>query len=164
VAQLPAKEFVEEHIDCYLRLNEVRVRTLLMKVRRADRVPRLVVWYGNATFYFGVLCFPLAVVLGVGTYLYDGGDILGSFMTVVDVCALAAGICGFGAAVSRGLRPVLLGLLLIILFGSGLVGYLFTLGLNPEYGHYLWAAAGAVSLPLALVLAVYWKRLPRGQG
>jgi hypothetical protein len=131
-----------------------------MNAPRVDKVPRLVVWYGHAIFYFGVLCFPLAIVLSVGSYLSEGGDILSSLLTVVDVWGMAAAICGFGIAVSHGAKSVLMVLLVIIVFGCGLVGFLFTVGRNPELGYYLWAGGGFASLSLVLILTLYWGRLP----
>jgi hypothetical protein len=128
------------------------------------RVPRLLVWYGYAIFYLGVLFFPLGLVLGIGSLLMEDGDVLSSILTASGVWGLAGGICGFGIAVSRGLRDVLIVLVIIICFVCGLVGFLFTLGRNPEIGYYLWAAAGFVSLSLVIILAVYWKQLPHGSG
>lgn len=126
-------------------------------------VPRLLVWYGHAIFYLGVLFFPLGLVVGIGSFLRDG-DILNSILTVSGVWGLAVGMCGFGIAVARGLREVLIVLLIIIGFGCGLVGFLFTVGRNAEIGYYLWAAGGLVSLSLVIILAVYWKKLPHGSG
>ena len=130
-----------------------------MRVRNIDKAPRLVVWYGYAIFYFGIVCFPLALVLGIVTYLYDR-DILSSILMVADICGLAVGLCAFGIGVANAVRPVLIVLLIIIMFACGLVGFLLMLGKNPEYGYYLWAIGGILSLSLILILAVYWKRLP----
>ena len=92
------------------------------------------------------------------------GDILNSILTVSGVWGLAGGLCGFGIVVSRGLREILIVLLVLIGFGCGLVGFLFTLGRNSEIGYYVWAAGGFVSLSLVIILAVYWKKLPHGPG
>jgi hypothetical protein len=73
-------------------------------------VPRLVVWYGYAIFYFGLLCFPLALVLGIGTYLMEDGDTLGSLLVVFEVGSLAVGVCGFGIGVASGVRDFIIGL------------------------------------------------------
>src|SRR6476661_3768270 len=126
----------------------------------SSEIPRLVVWYGQVIFYFGLLCFPLAVLIGFGSYFYQGWYVWESLQMVIEAWGLAAAICGFGTTVARGVRDSLWGLLIIVAFASGLIGFLFMLGRNPEIGYYLWAIGGFFSLSLIFILVTYWKRLP----
>lgn len=127
-----------------------------------NAAPQIVIWYGRAIICLGVLCFTLSIVAAIGNYFIEDGGVLLGLQTIYELGGLSVTICGFGVAVSRGKRWHLFGLLILIFFGSFVIGLLVMVGRETGIGNYIWAIGGAISLSLILILVVYWKELLDG--
>ena len=122
------------------------------------KFPKIVVWYGRIIICLGVLLFAFGIVAAIGHSL-KGGVLIGLY-SLYKIGGTALGVCGFGAAVSRGDRGHLFGLLILILFGSLLIGLFSMVGRETNIGYYIWAVGGCISLSLILVLYIDWDEFP----
>jgi hypothetical protein len=126
-----------------------------------DVAPRIVVWYGRAIKYLGVLCLALGIVGAIGNFFTEGG-VLNTLLSLFDLWGIALGIYAFGIGVAHGKRWHIFGLLIFIFFGSFVIGLLVMAGRETSVGYYIWAIGGLISLSLILILVVYWEELLDG--
>ena len=138
-------------------------RQNLMDVKhKTNSAPKIVVWYGRVIICLGVICFALGIVAIIGNYLKEDGDILNSLYSLYEFVGLAVSICGFGVAISRGKRWYIFALLILVFFGSFVIGLFSMVGRETTVGYYIWAIGGIISLSLISILIIYWERLLDG--
>jgi hypothetical protein len=126
------------------------------------RRPKILSLVGGVIIGFGALLIPLGIIGAIISYLEKDGGFFHSLYSLYDFIGTAIGICGFGLAVARGKRWHLFGLLIIVFFGSFVIGLFSMVGKETNIGYYIWAIGGVISLSLIAILVVYWEKLLDG--
>lgn len=124
--------------------------------------PKILTWIGGVIIGLGILFIPLGIIGAILSYLKDGESFFLSLYALYDFIGTGIGICGFGLAISRGKRWHLFGLLIIVFFGSFVIGLFSMVGRETNIGYYIWAFGGFFSLSLLVILVVYWEELLDG--
>lgn len=129
---------------------------------RISGKPKILNWIGGVIVSVGILLIPLGFIASIISYLKEGGNFFLILYSLYDFVGTAVGICAFGLAVSRGKRWHLFGLLIIVFFGSFLLGLFSMVGRETNIGYYIWAVGGVVSLSLIAILSIYWDKFLDG--
>jgi hypothetical protein len=124
--------------------------------------PKILTWIGGIITGLGILLIPFGVIGAVLSYLKEGENFFLSLYSLYDFVGTAIGICAFGLAVSRGKRWHLFGLLIIVFFGSFLLGLFSMVGKETNIGYYIWAVGGILSASLIAILIIYWDKFLDG--
>lgn len=124
--------------------------------------PKILTLVGGVIIGFGISFVPLGIIGAVISYLKEDKNFFLSLYSLYDSIGAAIGICGFGLAVLRGKRWHLFGLLIIVLFGSFVIGLFSMVGKETNIGYYIWAIGGVISLSLIVILVTYWEKLLDG--
>jgi hypothetical protein len=124
--------------------------------------PDVVVWYGRIIIAIGALFVPLGIIGTLVSYFSGDTGFFVSLYILHDSVGTAIGICGFGIAVANGRRWHIFGLLILIFFGSLVIGLFSMVGRETHIGYYIWAVGGMVSLSLLLILGIYSEELIDG--
>ncbi|HQU83214.1 MAG TPA: hypothetical protein PKY59_08830 [Pyrinomonadaceae bacterium] len=126
------------------------------------KTPKIVIWYGRTIILLGLLLIPTGIVKTISEYLGSESGFFESLHNLYEAISGAIGICGFGLAVSTGKRWYLFVLLIMIFFGSVVIGFFSMAGKETNIGYYIWAIGGAISLSILTILYVYWEELLDG--
>lgn len=129
---------------------------------KTGKRPQILNWIGRAITCFGLLMIPLGIVGTIGKYFSNEEGFFSSLYGLYDFIGAAIGICGFGLAIARGKRWHLFFLLIIIFFGSFLVGLFSMVEKETNIGFYIWAVGVLFSLFLMIVLYKHWDGLVDG--
>ena len=121
--------------------------------------PKILTLVGGVIISLGIFIIPLGVIGTFVSYLKGNSNFFLSLYSLYDFIGTAIGICGFGLAVARGKRWHLFGLLIIVFFGSFVIGLFSMVGKETTIGYYIWAIGGVVSLTLIVILVKYWEKL-----
>ena len=130
-------------------------------------VPTLVIWYGRAIQFLGILLLALGITALIiaavlGLFLAEWGKSFGAITALSDLWGIGLGIYAYGTGVASGKRWHLFGLLILVFFGSFVIGIFSMAGRETSVGYYIWAVGGLLSLSLILILVVYWEQLLDG--
>ncbi len=123
--------------------------------------PKILTVVGGLIVALGLFLIPLGVIGVVVNYL-EGENFFLSLYTLYDFVGTAIGICGFGLAIFRGKRWQLFALLIIVFFGSFVIGLFSMVGKETNVGYYIWAIGGVISSLLVGILVIYWEELLDG--
>lgn len=123
---------------------------------------QILIWIGGAITCLGIFIIPLGVIASIGKYLSNEEGFFSSFYGLFDFIGATIGICGFGLAVTRGKRWHLFALLILVFFGSFLIGLFSMVGKETNVGYYIWAVGGIFSVFLMAILFKNWEVLVDG--
>ena len=124
--------------------------------------PKILTLVGSVIIGLGILLILLGAIGIFVNFLKEGGNFFSILYSLYNLIGAAVGICGFGLAVVRGKRWHLFALLIIVFFGSLVIGLFSMVGRETNIGYYIWAIGGVVSLSLIVILVVYWEKLLDG--
>lgn len=133
-----------------------------MGAENIKAAPWMAVWLGRAIIALGVVMLATGVLGVIGNALFGDGGFLSVIPGLYDVVEMSLGVCAFGSGLAYGKRWHLFGLLILVFFGSLVIGLFSMVGKETNVGYYIWGMGGVFSLVIGLTLFVNWEELKDG--
>lgn len=121
------------------------------------QAPRPLVWIGNSLVFIGLLLVFTGIIFAFANLFRADGSILDSLGIFLSPPGL--GTCKLGLEIRKGKRWPLYFLLVVIFFGSVVIGFFSMAGRETNIGYYIWGIGILLSGGTAILLAVYEKKL-----
>ncbi len=124
--------------------------------------PEIVRWYGRVFLTIGTIIGILGFLASILNYFVEGNFLVNFFVGLEGLWTFGVFLVSYGIAVINGKRWHIFGLLILVFFGSFVIGLFSMVGKETNVGFYIWAIGGLISLSLILILYIYWDVLVDG--